>query len=212
MHAAVDGLRSLLLGLDEACRSAEMDRDLSRDGIARRRVVLGKQAVAELRNFAPLKSAEKWAGEDLKALEKAMDSLPTAPTTFADVALAEEIRRCISSRSSPIDFVVKSIGDPRILGAVLHAPAALSGLSDAEYNLVKSRAKHEAHPEQIKGIERITKGLEELRQGVAAAERMIVARTEARLDDDSQPNSVREPSSGGTLAPAKVAKSVAQDA
>jgi hypothetical protein len=37
MHAAVDGLRSLLLGLDGACHSAEADRDLSSDGIARRK-------------------------------------------------------------------------------------------------------------------------------------------------------------------------------
>jgi hypothetical protein len=156
-----------------------------------------KQAIAELRNFAQLRSAEKWAGEDLKALEKAMDTLPTPPTTVADVALAEEIRRHIASRPSPIDFVTKSINDTRVLGAVLHAPGFLSGLGDAEYNLVKSRAKHAAHPEQVNGIERMTKAVEELRQGVAAAERMILARIGASVDDDGQ-----EPTPRGRLTTA----------
>jgi hypothetical protein len=103
-------------------------------------------------------------------------------------------------------------GDARILGAVLHAPGFLSGLGDAEYNLVKSRAKQAAHPEQVNGIRLMIKALDELRNGVAAAERMILTRTETRVDDDDQVRGIREPLPRGALTAAKVAKSaVAQD-
>jgi len=35
-------------------------------------------------------------------------------------------------------------------------------LNEAEYNVVKSRGKQAAHPEQVNSIERMTKALEEL--------------------------------------------------
>jgi hypothetical protein len=101
--------------------------------------------------------------------------------------------------------ILKAISDPRVLGAVLHAPPFLSGLNDAEHSLVKSRAKQAAHPEQVNGIERMTKGLDELRNGVSAAERAILARTKARIDGDGQVRSISEPSQGKTLPVAKSA-------
>lgn len=67
--------------------------------------------------------------------------------------------------------------------------------------IVKSRAKQAAHLER-KGIERMTKALDELRNSVAAAERMILARTETRVDGDDQVRGIREQLPGGALAAA----------
>lgn len=76
---------------------------------------------------------------------------------------------------------------------------------------MKSRAKPAAHPEQFNGIQLMIKALDELRNGVAAAERMILTRTETRVNDDDQVG-IREPLPRGALTAAKVAKSaVAQD-
>jgi hypothetical protein len=97
---------------------------------------------------------------------------------LADVALAQEIRQYVRGQKSPIDVAVKSMSDPRILSAILNAPASLSGLSDAEFKLVRERARAALHPEQVKMQQQLTKALDELRAGVAATQRMLLERCE----------------------------------
>jgi hypothetical protein len=67
-----------------------------------------------------------------------MIDLPEPPTSVADVALAQEIRQYIRCQKSPIDVAVKFMSNPRILGAILTAPAILSGLSATEHSRLAS--------------------------------------------------------------------------
>ena len=114
-----------------------------------------------------------------------MIGLPQPPTAVADVMLAQEIRQHIRRQKSRIDVVMRSISDPRILGAVLSAPAALSGLNDVEFNLVRERARTVLHPEQALMQTSLKKALDELREGVAATKRTLLERCEIGQDDDS---------------------------
>jgi hypothetical protein len=84
----------------------------------------------------------------------------------------------------------------------LNAPAFLSGLSDAEFKVVRERARAALHPEQVQMQQQLTKSLEELRAGVAAAKRMLLERCEVR-DDDGRFRSVHEPLPPGTLTGSK---------
>jgi hypothetical protein len=128
-----------------------------------------------------------------------MLDLPQPPTNVTDVALAQEIRNYVGKQKSPIDVAVKSMSDPRVLSAILNAPAFLSGLSDVEFKLVRERARAALHPEQVQMQQQLTKARDELRAGIAATKRMLLERCELRDDDDGQFRSIHEPLPRGTL-------------
>jgi hypothetical protein len=200
LREAVDLLHGLVRAVDNNCQQAEQDIDLSPEGIARRRTELGRQALTELANFKPLQIAEKAALENLDYLEKKMVDLPQPPTNVADVALAQEIRQYVRGQKSPIDFAAKSMSDPRVLSAILNAPAFLSGLGDTEWNMVRERARTAMHPEQAQMQKWLMKARDELREGVAATKRMLLERCEM-----GEEKPIREPLSVKPLAAAKTA-------
>jgi hypothetical protein len=55
-------------------------------------------------------------------------------------------------------------------------------------------------PPNGKTQQQLTKSLEELRAGVAAAKRLLLERCEIREDEDSQPDLIRAPLSGKARA------------
>jgi hypothetical protein len=138
-----------------------------------------------------------------------MVDLPKPPTNVADVALAQEIRQYVRSQKSPIDVAVKSMSDPRILSAILNAPAFLSGLGDTQWNLVRERARAALHPEQAQMQKSLMKALDEVRQGVAATKRMLLERCEMGEDDDGQIRPDSGLSLGGTPAAPNAATVIA---
>ena len=64
---------------------------------------------------------------NIEHLEKRMIDLPQPPTAVSDVMLAQEIRQYVRGQKSPIDVAVESISEPRMVSAILNAPASLSG-------------------------------------------------------------------------------------
>lgn len=89
--------------------------------------------------------------DNLAHLEERITEMPRSPSSVAEVMLAQEIRQFIRNYSSPIDFAMKSISDQTVLSAILNAPHFLSGLSDAEWKVVRGRARtqpaaHLQHP------------------------------------------------------------------
>jgi hypothetical protein len=183
LHDAVEALHGLVRVVDEHCYQAEQDSDLSAEGIARRRTELGRQALTEVASFKPFQTAEKATLNNIEVLEKKMVDLPQPPSTNADVP-GQEIRAYIRQQKSPIDFVIKHLSNSRILAAVLTSEAFLSGLSDAEFNLVHERARTALHPVQADMQAKLTKALGELREGVAATKRMLLERCGMGEDDD----------------------------
>jgi hypothetical protein len=181
---AVELLHALMRTVDDGCLQAEQNADLSPEGVARRRQALGRQALSELETWPPLRAAERAITENIDYLEKKITDLPQPPTAVADVMLAQEIRQHIRRQKSRIDVVMRSIPDPRMLGAVLTAPAVLSGLSDAEWNVVRERARTALHPQQAEMQQQLAKSLDDLRAGLKAASRMVRERCQMG-DDDS---------------------------
>jgi hypothetical protein len=109
------------------------------------------------------------------------------------VAQAQEIRSYVRSLKSPVDFIFKHLTDRRILSAVLTSPPFLVGLTDVEYDAARERARTTLHPVQADMQAKLTKALSELREGVEAAQRLLLERTEMRADDDGQFRSAHEP-------------------
>lgn len=206
LREGVDLLRGAMHAVDLNCRSIEDDTELNANGIINRRAEIGAKAYAELRNWAPLAAAETAVTRNLTYLEQKMVDLPVPPIEVSDVAMAQELRAYIKAQERPIDFVMKNMGDRDILGAVLCAKPFLSGLSETEFNIVRERARSAAHPTQAAEQQALTKALADLREGVEAAKRLVLERTELRLDPDGQVRPIRSPLPGGQLAEARAAR------
>ena len=127
----------------------------------------------ELADFKPLKKAEKSATDNLDLLDKKMTDIPRPPAAPAD-AVGWEIRDHIRRQKSPVDFVMQRLYSPRILAAVLSEQGFLSGLSEAELNLVRERARRTLHPEQAAMQDKLTQAIADLRAGLEAAKRVVV--------------------------------------
>lgn len=193
LRECVEAMRSLAQAAENNCFTAEQDRDLSSEGIRRRRTKVGQQALAELTELKAVKLAEKAVADNLAFLEERMVEMPKPPSNVADVMLAQEVRAFVKSQSSPIDFVIKSIADRTVLSAILNAPNFLSGLTETEWNVVRGRARETLHPEETEMQKQLRKALTDVREGVAAAKRTLLERCEMREDVEGQFHSVHEP-------------------
>src|SRR5262249_528668 len=155
-----DELRRFVHAVDENCAGFESSPELSSEGIARRRTEAGAKALRELERSAAVASAEKAVKEHIDMLEKQIPQI-SAPAEVADVMLAAEIRAHAAAHPSPIDFATKSIGDERTLGALLYAPAYLSGLTEEEQKVVRRRAREALDPERTQLQQRLALALAE---------------------------------------------------
>jgi hypothetical protein len=149
LREAVAGLHDLASAVDERCAAAELDKDLNADGIKRRCEEVGRTAFKELKDFKPLKAAQRWVGDDLARLEKQMTKLLPPPATTAECVMAQEIRTHIAR---PERFALSHIADPLVLQAVLYAPPFLIGLSETELGVVRDKARRALHPAESAAI------------------------------------------------------------
>ena len=183
LHAGVAALRALVAGVDASCLSVEADPDLSPEGLYRRRADIGRKGITELNALAAVAGAESAVAKAIATFESGMVADIPKPTSAADIAMGEEIRAFIrTTKSSPFDFAMRNINDPRVLAAVLHAPAFLTGLDDAMFEAIKAKAAIALNPEKLAQKKQAEGALEELRKGVDAAQRMIMSRTETVQD------------------------------
>lgn len=171
LRACVKSLRGVLRALDNDCAAVETSTDLSAQGVERRRQEVAQKALSQLAAYAPLIAAERAAASDLSGLEEKMGKLSAPPADVADALLAAEMRAHVAKQNSPLEFAMKSMSDARVLGALLHAPAFLSGLTDDQLNAIRHRAREAAHPAEAESHRWLKKALEEVRSGVEAAKR-----------------------------------------
>jgi hypothetical protein len=64
-------------------------------------------------------------------------------------------------------------------------------IRNAEWNVVRERARAALHPQQLEMLQWLKKALAEVREGVAATKRLVLERCELRQDDDHQFRPVR---------------------
>jgi hypothetical protein len=190
LREAVEVARAIVGRVDAECRAVEQDKDLSPEGASRRRADIGRRALQELENFRPLRAAEQAVERAVALFESQMTDLPKPPSSTAEVALAQEVRAHITRQSSPPSFVLGHLHDPHVVGAVLHAPGFLSGLSKEALGVVRERSRAALHPDQVKLQADAAAALAITRESVEAARRMVFDRTGARLDRGDQPRGV----------------------
>lgn len=189
----VTALKALVRKLDNECVAAEGDRGLSAEGIALRHKELAQKALVQLANFAPMQSAEKAVANELAALEERMIKLPSSPTEVSDLMLAAEIRSYVAQQKNPVEFAFQSVEDNRVLGAVIGAPAFLSGLTDEHLGQLREKAREKHNPQQVEKQRSLRKALADLQEGVEATKRLVLQRTEMRMDSSGELHSKMGP-------------------
>ena len=166
LREAVSDLHALASGLEDACAAAEFrNPELSGEGVRRQLAVLGKKALAELKELKAVSAAERAVKADLDFFSKQLTDMPKPPTGLFDIAQQQEIRSYIKNQKTPIDHVLKNLSDQRTLAAVLTQPPYLSGLSDAEWNVVNERAKLALHPVPMQQTRELSAAFSELLMG-----------------------------------------------
>lgn len=193
LNDCVQTLHARIRRLDDACAAIESDPGLTEVGRRNGRAKLGAALLTELDTFKPYEQARNAAHSDVDLLEAKMTDIPARPTEVVDVMLAQEIRQWLRNHQHPVDVALKSVNDPKILGAILHAPPQLSGLDETQYNLLRAKARTSLHPVQTQTIAQLQKALGDLTDGVAAARRLICERTEVRVDSDGKYRGRHEP-------------------
>jgi transposase-like protein DUF772 len=76
--------------------------------------------------------------------------------------------------------------DPHVIGAVLHAPGFLSGLSEPQVNMIRERAKTTLHPDLVAVQTDLNSTMAQLQEGMAATRRLLLSRCGLRANDDGQ--------------------------
>lgn len=177
-----DQAAEAVLAYEEAVREIETDKSLSDLGKAERIRDAFEEHMDRL-------DAKEFA-ERVELAEKELDRLRALPgpppaDDAHSIAVAGDIRRHLADLpdSDRRAFLQKNAGDPKVAAAVLHAPAYLSGLTDAEVDAFRRWAIERRHPDRVARIELLERTLEGAGRGRRNAEKMMRERGGVRYSN-----------------------------
>jgi hypothetical protein len=173
MKAAPARVREIMAEANVALAAIEDDSTLTPAGKQQRAAELGKAVIAKLEGAT--ESAEKAADRRIQALNAKLSTVIEKP---ADPAVAQEIRAHIKNQPSPIMAALALVGDPQTVSALVGAPAFLSGLTDKDIALLKSKVLGTT-PHQ-KEIQEIEGALGVVSAAVKSAKAMVSERAQTR--------------------------------
>lgn len=166
LHAVPEEARERVSEAFAEMEAIEADRDLSNEGRARKKKQVAADVIADFQNSKTLEAAKDVVSR-LKAKWAEETGLPVRPpSSIGEAMMQAEIRSHLAAmKGSKMDFLSKHAIDPRVAGAILGAPPFLSGLTDTEVGVVKSRIERYVAPEIVKEREVTLKALNEAEQG-----------------------------------------------
>ena len=177
LHAVVDEARDRMSKAWIAMDETDADKDLSNEGQVRKKKRLAVDAIGGFQKSQTLQNAidlvdrqlAKWAEEAGVAIKP--------PSNFAEAMMQAEIRAHLAAmKGSKMDFLAARATDPRVASAILGAPPFLSGLTDAEIGVVKTRVEKHVAPEVVNERNATLKALEQAEAGWETAMRKIASR------------------------------------
>lgn len=185
LRTCIDGVRELLRDVNNEMNAIERDPDLKPQAIARKVTEAGKSAAAKLDNFTMLQLAEHAAETRIEKLQKGIREvlLRGEPKNPGEVAVLSEIRSHIrDQKDKAAMFAAGHRNDPRVVSAVLGAPAFLSGMTDAEVGNFRSAVLDSSDPANEQ--EQVERALDVCRAAIKHAQSMIKERAGIRKDPD----------------------------
>jgi hypothetical protein len=130
-----------------------------------------------LRKATSLTRARDSVQQQQTRWEKELGLVPEQPTTLAESVQLSEIRAHVAGiKDNRVGFITKHADDPRVVAAVLGAPAFLSGLTDAEMGVVKSEIAKRVNPKLAASKDEALSALADVERGWRNASNQIRSR------------------------------------
>ena len=115
--------------------------------------------------------------DQVKRWDKDLGLTPKAPDSISESMQLSEIRAHIAAmKENRVGFVTKHADDPRVVAAILGAPPFLSGLTDAEFDVVKAQIAKRTNPAVASAKDETMKALQQCESGWRTAIRQISGR------------------------------------
>ena len=171
LHAAVDDARACVTNVFAKCAAVDDDKNLSPDGKASKKRAIAEDAIAGLSKLKSLDKARGAVEQQMLAWDKESGLAFKPPADVGEAVQFSEIRAHLA-RVKAVDrvsFVTKHANDARVVQAVLGAPAFLSGLTDAEIDVVRQQLEKRVAPHVASARAAALKALQEAEAGRQSA-------------------------------------------
>jgi hypothetical protein len=147
LFAAANEARAFLRDAYAKLDAVDANRDLSPEGKRRQRAKIAKEIVATIDASKTLERVREAVDHVMQKYQAKIDANIKPATDAQLIALYAQVRDRLFNVRDPkerIKFLEKHGSDLTLISAVLTAPAYLSGLSDAEYQYVRSQLERKA--------------------------------------------------------------------
>lgn len=174
--AAAKEARAFLRDAYAKLDAVDANRDLTPEGKRRQRAELGNEIIVMMQTSKTPERIREAVDQVLRKYQAKIDANLKRATDPHEEAVYGQIRdRLFNMKEGRLSWLEKNIDDT-LIGAVLTAPAYVSGLTEAEYQLVKLQLERRAPPEIIEGRAFTQKASTEIERGWRA----VIARVGER--------------------------------
>ena len=179
LGAAVTEARERVSKALKAMDEVDQNADLSAEGRIKERTRIAERAISDFGKSSALSDAQaavaqmqtKWAAKVAEIIK--------APEDPRDVAIYAQVRDRVAnmSKEDRFTFLQKQGDDLLVASALLTAPPFISGLSEAEAALIRSKMERIAlAPEVLEAKDAVTKAMASAERGWSAATRLVAER------------------------------------
>ena len=178
LHRAAKELREVVAHARAGVAAIDQDKDLTADARKRRKHELARQTMAVLEKFPSMEKARQSVAYIQARWQAKIDAVLIKPEA-GDAAVATlhwEVRDKLAQLKDPQDrmaWIQKFGNDPLIPSALLHGPAGLTNLSEAETALLQTKVEALADPKITEAKSKVTRALAELERAFRAAPSMV---------------------------------------
>ena len=179
LHGAVNEARDCTARALRAMDEVDQNADLSAEGRIKERTRIAERAISDFGKSSALSDAQaavsnmqtKWAAKVAEIIK--------APEDPRDVAIHAQVRDRVAnmSKEDRFKFLQQHGDDLLVASALLTAPPFISGLSEAETALIRSKMERIAlAPEVLEAKDAVTKAMASAERGWRAAMALIAGR------------------------------------
>lgn len=178
LHDAAKELRTVVGHARAGVEAIEKDKDLTPDARKRKRHELARQTMTQLEKLPSMEKARASVAAITAKWQAKIDAVLTKPDAddAATATLFWEIRdkfAQLNDERARISWIQRYGNDPLIPSALLHGPAGLTNLSEAERALLTNKAEALADPKITSAKGKVTRALAELERSYRATPALV---------------------------------------
>lgn len=178
LHAAANELRNVVGHVRAGVEAIEKDADLTADARKRKRHELARQTMEQLEKIKSVEKARQSVAAITAKYQAKIDSVLTRPEAedAATATLFWELRdkfAQLKDERARISWIQRYGNDPLVPSALLHGPAGLTSLSEAERALLTNKVEALADPKLTEAKSKVTRALAELDRAFRAAPTIV---------------------------------------